>query len=65
MAKKNDVVVDTLMKLLREIVAHNEDYHHVTKRQFIHFVEDLINKLQEKGQRYEKFPGRTGDYEKR
>ena len=65
MARKNEVVVDTLKKLLQEVVAHNEDYHHVTKKQFIHFAEDLINKLQAKGKRFQKFDGRTGEYKNR
>lgn len=65
MAKKNEVIIDTLNKLLSEVVAHNEDYHHVTRKQFIRFVERLVRKLQKKGQRYEHFPGKTGDLEKR
>jgi hypothetical protein len=65
MAKKNEVIIDTLKKLLGEIDAHNAEYHHVTRKQFLHFVEDLIDKLQKKGQRYERFSGKTGDLEKR
>jgi hypothetical protein len=65
MAKKNEVIIDTLIRLLKEIEAHNADYHHVTRKQFIRFVEQLVRKLQRKGQRYEHFSGKTGDLEKR
>ena len=65
MAKKNEVILDTLKKLLEEVKAHNADYHHVTKKSFISFVEDLIKALTKTRKRYQKFEGKTGDLEKR
>lgn len=64
MATKNEVVLDTIGRLLDEVIVHNEDPRHVTNRQFIRFVRKLTVKLRQKGQRYEKFSGGTGDYEK-
>lgn len=65
MAKKSEVVLDTIERLLDEVIVLNEDSRHVTSRQFIRYVQDLIEKLREKRQRYEPFSGRTGDYRMR
>lgn len=65
MATKNEVVLDTIERLLNEVIVHNEDSRHVTNKQFILYVKDLTVKIREKGREYEKFSGRTGDYEKR